>query len=139
MPRLLLVAAILALMLAACGSATSSPSQAAADPTPMLTLSPTPPATPIPTAAPSPARTPAATPDPTATPGLVAFTAKERYLQRGVLRDAVACQPVRTDLPKQAVAGIECASKDPAVARIGFYLFKTDAAMLAAYFARMDA
>ena len=37
------------------------------------------------------------------------------------------------------MGGIECASDDPAVARIGFFGFPDDATMLAAYFARMQA
>lgn len=61
----------------------------------------------------------------------------ERYLLAGVLRGAVDCHPVRSDLPSKSGAGIECASDDPAVARVGFYLFDRDEDLLAAYAARM--
>src|SRR5690606_15739459 len=64
-------------------------------------------------------------------------TAEEQYLIDGVLRGGEACRPVRTDLPAGAIAGIECTADDPAVARLGFYLFADEATMLEAYFARM--
>src|SRR6476646_11475335 len=37
------------------------------------------------------------------------------------------------------MAGIECDSTDPAVARVGFYVFANDEDMLATYLARMQA
>ena len=59
----------------------------------------------------------------------------------GVERGAEDCQPAggSDELPRDAIAGIECASSDPAVARIGFYLFANDADMLDAYLLRMNA
>ena len=44
-----------------------------------------------------------------------------------------------TTCPRDAIAGIECDSDEPAVARIGFYLFGNDTDMLDAYFFRMNA
>lgn len=73
---------------------------------------------------------PPKTPQPTLSEG-------ERYLLAGILRNATDCAPVRTDLPPRSGAGIECASDDPAVARIGFYYFDRDEDLLAAYAARM--
>jgi hypothetical protein len=50
------------------------------------------------------------------------------------------CLPVRgSDLPGDAIAGIDCAIVGSPVARSGYYLFKDDADMLDAYFARMQA
>jgi len=69
----------------------------------------------------------------------VTFTAKERYLIRGIQRTAVDCRPVREDLPSKAYAGVECRSDDPAVARMGFYLFHNDKDMLSVYYARVHA
>jgi hypothetical protein len=78
-----------------------------------------------------------ATPRPTAPD----FSPVEQYLLDGVQRGTTNCQPVggSDDLPVAAVGGIECDSKDPAVARVGFYLFLDDEAMLDAYLFRMDA
>jgi hypothetical protein len=102
-------------------SETPSPSQALAPQAPA--------ATPKPTARPKP------TPRPTPKPP----TAKERFLFAGIRHGAVDCKPVRSSLPARAIAGVECDSNDPKVARIGFYLFKNDVDMLAAYFRRMKA
>ena len=50
------------------------------------------------------------------------------------------CSPVRgTGLPGDAIAGIECDLIGSPVARVGYYLFRNDADMLDAYFARMRA
>ncbi len=138
MPRLVLVLSILVLMLAACrptaaSEPSPSPSQPVAIPSAQPSAAPATPS-PVPTAAP----TPVATPEPTEKPEL-RLTADERHLINGIHRDATDCHPVRDGLPGKAIAGIECRSNDPAVASIGFYLFKTDADMLDAYFARMDA
>jgi hypothetical protein len=64
-------------------------------------------------------------------------TADEQALIDGILRGAEDCRPVRDGLPTGAIAGIECASGDPTVARVGFYRFADDDTMLAAYLARM--
>jgi hypothetical protein len=68
-----------------------------------------------------------------------AFTAEEQYLIDGLLRGVIGCEPVRAGRPGTAVAGIDCTSDDPAVARVGFYLFEDDEAMLEHYFARLAA
>jgi hypothetical protein len=51
----------------------------------------------------------------------------------------IGCDPVRDDLPPRAIAGIDCSSDDPGIARVGFYLFESDDDMLDAYVARMAA
>ena len=122
-------------IVSACGAATSpsaSPSTPAV-PTPAPSES----APPSPTAAPSEAP-PSETPSdqPSGAPNTP--TAQEQYLIDGALRDVEDCQPIRVNLPTGAIAGVECTSDDPDVARIGFYLFEDDETMLDAYFARMD-
>ena len=57
----------------------------------------------------------------------------------GIQRGAVDCAPVRTALPPRAIAGIDCASDDPTVARVGFYLFRNQADTISAYLQRMAA
>ena len=139
---------VAAIALAACSPAviepphsplpTASPALPSAAPSaepPVAT--PMPVGTPLPTTTPKPPR-----PEPTARPQPtpVAFTANERFLRDGVIRGAYDCQPVvrSGDLPRAAIAGIECRSDDRGVARIGFYLFKNDDDMLRAYRARMS-
>jgi hypothetical protein len=93
-------------------------------------------ATPLPT--PAPTKPPVvATPRPTA-PG---FTAAEQNLLDGVQRGTKNCQPARgsEELLADALAGIECDSTDPAVDRVGFYLFASDEDMVNAYLFRMNA
>jgi hypothetical protein len=83
-----------------------------------------------------------ATPPPTAPPpATLDFTAGEQYLLDGVQRGTRNCQPAggSDDLPRDAIAGIECDSPHPAVARVGFYLFANDNDMLNAYLFRMEA
>jgi hypothetical protein len=77
------------------------------------------------------------TPRPTA----VGFASAEQNLLDGVQRGAKDCQPVRGSdvLPKDALAGIECDSTDPAVARVAFFQFANDDDMLNAYLSRMKA
>ena len=134
MLRLAIAVSAIAIVLAACAPATPAPTP---EPTPAaVTPSPST-AVASPTAAPTPAATPV--PEPTPTSTAVAITADERYLMDGVRRGAIDCHPVRDEVPPKAVAGIDCRADDPAVARIGFYLFDNDEAMLDAYFARMDA
>ena len=112
---------------------------------PPVTASPPPAESPAPTPQPSdrpsPTPAPVVTPQPTPapTPEPVKLTATERYLIDGIRRTALDCQPVRAHLPGKAYAGVECRSDDPAVARMGFYLFHTDRDMLDAYFARVRA
>jgi hypothetical protein len=95
-------------------------------------------------ASPSASVTPSAPASPSASltnppPSTVQPTADEAFLLDGVRRGGVDCVPVRDALPTAAIAGIECGSDVPGIAQVGFYLFDTDEAMLAAYFERMDA
>ena len=132
---------IAAVLVAACGSAGSPSPSAPADPSPSPSLPSVDPSV-APTDSPSEAPSAPASPDPAspapASPAPVEPSAEEQYLIDGVLRGGDDCRPVRDDLPTGAIAGIECAADDPTVARLGFYLFESDATMLAAYFARMD-
>ena len=140
MNRTILAASLAAIFLiSACGSA-SAPS-----PTPSAPSSPSPvPTEPPPTASPTadpsvapPTQTPSETPSEAPSEAPVTPTADEQALIDGILRGADDCHPVRDGLPAGAVAGIECASDDPAVARVGFYRFADEDTMLDAYLARM--
>lgn len=141
MTRIVLVAGLVAAaLLAACGPAAVAPSPSVPTGPAIPSASPSvsPPAPPGPTSTPGPVATPSpARPSPV----LGDFTEGERYLYDRVRRGAVDCEPAAgsDELPAKAVAGIECRSDDPAVARVGFYLFESDADMLAAYTARMTA
>ena len=135
MSRFVVAASLIAVITVAACSAAPSPSPSpSADP-----ISPSAPPTvaPSPTVAPPSVTPPPATPNPTP----VDLTAGEAYLLDGVLRGAIDCEPAAgsDDLPRDAIAGIECRSDAPNVARIGFYLFGNDADMLAAYRSRMTA
>ena len=138
-PALLLIAAI---VVAACSAGTVNEPASSAPPVgpsaspSAAILTPPPSATPLPPTH-APTEPPAATPRPTA----AGFTHAEQDLLDGVQRGTVNCQPAGRDseLPKNAVAGIECDSTDPAVARVGFYVFANDEDMLATYLARMQA
>ena len=140
MSRIVLAASMVAaLALAACGAAPVPPT-----PPPATAAPPASPA--YPSAEPS-VPPPANVPSPRVTPlpadpgSLDDFTVAERYLFDGVLRGATECQPAggSDDMPRDAIAGIECASSDPAISRIGFYLFENDAAMVDAHVWRMTA
>jgi hypothetical protein len=141
MSRFVLAASLVSVLaVAACSAAPTEPA-------PSPSSNPTVPSAP-PSAAPPSAAPPVTTPPPSVTPpppspepSPADFTAAERYLLDGILRGAEDCQPAggSDDLPRDAIAGIECASPDPSVSRIGFYLFANDADMLDAYLARMKA
>ena len=136
MSRFLAVAALVAAFaLAACAAGPGEPSETPNDPAPTASPTPAPTGTPIAT----PTAVPSEAPTPSPTPAAEGFTAEERILVDGIRRGARDCEPVRTDLPDGAIAGIECTSDDPAVARVGFYRFPTEAAALTAYLARMEA
>jgi len=111
----------------------SPPSSPAGDPPPTPVPSATP-SHPGPTPSVSPVPTkgrPSAKPDPT-------FTIDEQYLLAGIRRGAANdCTPIRTGLPAGATGGVECRSDDPAVARMGFYVFDGSAEMVEAYIRRM--
>jgi hypothetical protein len=65
--------------------------------------------------------------------------AEQRFLA-GVQRGMKDCLPVRgSDLPDDAVLGIECGSTEAAIAQMGFYQFTNDENMLDAYLFRMNA
>jgi hypothetical protein len=134
----IVASAALAVMfiVAACGSATAPSSSPSAPSSPAPAPSEPAPASPTPEPSVAP---PSEPPSDAPTEAPAAPTAQEQYLIDGVLRGAQDCAPVRDDLPAGAIAGIECAADDPAVAQVGFYLFADEAAMLDAYFARMDA
>jgi hypothetical protein len=148
MSKLILTASLLAVLaIAACSPAASGPSAVpSVPPSPSTPPSMEPPASDPPVVpAPTPAPTDAPTrpaPDPTdppdkPDPAIVEFTDGEIYLSDGILRGVMDCEPVRNELPKDAVAGIECIGDDPAVARVGYYLFENDDEMLDHYFARL--
>jgi hypothetical protein len=130
-PNVVLAVTLLAmLVIAACTSAAVSPAASQA-------VGATPPATASP-ATPSPASSPQPAPP---TDALADFSPGERYLLDGVLRGVTNCQPAAgsDEQPRDAVAGIECDSSDPSVARVAFYLFAGDQEMLKAYLAEMRA
>ena len=148
MSKLILTASLLAVLaIAAC-------SPAAAGPSALPSVSPSPseppiaapptsdpsdaPATPGPADPSTPAPAPTETPE-KPNPAIVEFNEDEIYLADGILRGVMDCEPVRAKLPKGAVAGIECLGKDWFVARVGYYLFENDEEMLDHYFARMEA
>jgi len=144
MSRFLLAASLVTTVLvAACAATPTQPS-----PSPSLIPAPSappsvvpPPSVTPPSVSPSVTPPPIAPRPPTPEPSPADLTAAERYLLDGVLRGATECEPAAgsDDLPRDAIAGIECNSDDSAVARIGFYLFGNDADMLEAYFLRMRA
>jgi hypothetical protein len=137
-PKIVLAAFLLAMIaIVACTPAAANPAASPvlpAAPSAPSTASPQPSVTPLPSAVETP---PAAGPS----EGLADFTVAERYLLDGVLRGAIDCEPAAgsDDLPRKAVAGIECNSPEPSVARIGFYLFGDDQDMLEAYVFQMKA
>jgi hypothetical protein len=148
MSRLILALTILAVALVACPPAAMAPSPTPIPSQPPATASPSPVASPAespaptaPSPTPRPSAEPSATPAPVVTPRPTAepitFTKAERHLVDGIQRNALDCRPVRQELPPKAYAGVECRSDDPAVARMGFYLFHTDEDMLDAYYARV--
>jgi hypothetical protein len=119
-----------------------TPSAPTATPSASPTVTPAPSLTPPP-ATPAPSKAPViATPrPPTPRPTSPAFTAAQQDLLDGIQRGTKDCQPARgsAELPKGAIAGIECDSTDPAVARVGFYMFANDDDMIDAYLTRMRA
>lgn len=141
MHRSVLGAVLAALVvLVACAGGDPTPSVApvatpSLAPSASTTLAPTP-ATP-PTGRPSVEPTPGSSPAPE--PTSLVPNAAEQALIDGILRGVRDCRPARDQLPEGAIAGIECASGEPAVARIGFYRFADDRSMLDAYLARMAA
>ena len=157
MHKLVFAASLVAvLVLAACGSPTPPPSQPAdvppsqpavsAPPVSPAPSTPTDPATPDPadpTAEPpvaTPAPTVRPTPKPTPRPTEPVFTRAERYLIDGIMRGEGDCSPVRgSRLPGEAIAGIDCDLIGSPVARMGYYLFRSDEDMLDAYMARVSA
>ena len=60
-------------------------------------------------------------------------------LLSGLRDDVRAGCTIAATLPSRATAGVECQPTGGAAEQVGAYLFKTDEAMLSAYFARMAA
>lgn len=151
MSKLVFTAPLLAvLVLAACSPAAAAPSVVPSiSPSPSAPPSLEPPpsdAHETPVAAPTPTPTPPARPAPDPTdppetpdPAILEFTPEEAYLSDGIRRGAMDCEPVRNELPRTAVAGIECTGDEWFVARIGYYLFENDEEMFDHYVARMQA
>ena len=134
MSRLILaVSLVAAVAVAACGATPIEPSRSPSVSPPASPLIATPPSTVTPP--------PSVIPEPASPGSLADFTAAERYLFDGILRGAVECQPAAgsDELPRDAIAGIECNSNDLDVARVGFYLFENDTDMLQAYRFQMEA
>lgn len=148
MPRfsLALAASLAVVVLAACGAGpvtpSASPSAPPASPSASPTIKPPPSVVPSPSA-PAPTKPPVVvTPRPTALPpAALDFSPVEQYLLDGVRRGTRDCEPAAgsDEVPRDALGGIECYSTDPAVARIGFYLFANDEDMINAYLFRMKA
>jgi hypothetical protein len=69
------------------------------------------------------------------------FSAAEKRLVEALRADVrVGCAPRRTDLPQDAVAGVECRVKTALVDRVGIYSFKEEIesdAALQAYLVRL--
>jgi hypothetical protein len=135
MSRLVLTLVVLAGTLAACGNAQPQPTPPTASPSVPGTAAPS---SVQPDTSDSPSPSPS-TPEPAVTSEPVEPTVAEQYLLDGIRRGAIDCQPVRQDLPPRATGGIECSADDPAVARVGFYLFEGEADLLEAYSERMNA
>jgi hypothetical protein len=136
--RLLATLAI-GVLIAACSS---SPAPS----TPVASASPSavPPSAPSPSATASPS-TPAVSAPPTQAPPTASdspepappLSAAEKSLVDQIRADShVNCVPRRTDLPPNAVAGVECHIGTALVDRIGVYSFSTKPA-IDAYFARL--
>jgi hypothetical protein len=131
MSRRAIALVFLVMSLAACAPAVPEPS-------PLPSSGPIDPAaSPTEPILPSPEPSTEPSPAPPSSPAPAALTTDERYLLSGVRRGAIDCGPARDRLPINAIAGIDCASDDPRVDRVGFYLFEDDDAMLGAYMARM--
>jgi hypothetical protein len=121
MSRFVLAASLVAVVaVAACSAAPIQPSSPPSD---RPDVPSAPPSVAPPSVAPSVATPPPTTVPAPASPGSLAdFTAQERYLFDGIRRGATECQPAggSDELPRDAIAGVECFSDDPDVARIGF-------------------
>lgn len=145
MSRLLIAVTTLVVIVAACsqGQVPSARPSSPAAPSPVTTDPSAAPASPAPhdesPATASPATASPATSSPSPSTQAVEPSEAEAYLLNGVRSDIVGCVPDRTDLPANATAAIECTSADPAVARVGLYLFAAQQGMLDAYFERMNA
>jgi hypothetical protein len=144
MQKSILAASFIALItLVGCNAGPTQPSPSPSGQAGIPTASPSAPASPMPSAQPLPSQPiptvepPASTPTPKPRPVKPTFNEDERYLLAGILRGARGCEPVRDALPPRSRAGIECASDDRAVARIGFYMYDTDEDMIEDYIARM--
>jgi hypothetical protein len=151
MSKLVFAASLLAvLVLAACSPAVAAPVAPSIPPSPSAPPSADPPpsdapATPAPDPTPTPTPPARPAPDPTdppetPDPAILEFTAAEMFLVDGIRPGAAMdCEPVRAELPKKAIAGVECIGGEWFVARLGFYLFENDEEMVEHYTLRMQA
>jgi hypothetical protein len=116
------------LIIVACARCAGSVPSAATEEPPATRTPVAPSVTPPAVSSPSPA-------EPSATP--IVWTAAERAILAGIRTDArVACTPVGANLPRGAVAGVECRPDTDLVARVGFYRFASEREMLTEYYAR---
>ena len=107
-------------------------------PTPVPTVGPTPVPTVGPTEAPTVAPTEAPTVAPTEVPTVAPASPTADVLLSGVRSDLkTVCAPLGTDLPKSAIAGVECTPKSGVVGHVTLYLFSTQQDLLDAYMAQL--
>ena len=107
-------------------------------PTPVPTVGPTPVPTVGPTEAPTVAPTEAPTVAPTEVPTVAPASPTADDLLSGVRSDLkTVCAPLGTDLPKSAIAGVECTPKSGVVGHVTLYLFSTQQDLLDAYMAQL--
>ncbi len=86
------------------------------------------------------ASTPAGSSTPSASTGAPSLAPGDATLLDGIRLDLkAACQPLRSGLPANAIAGLECRPRDPSVAGLQVFLFNRDAELLTAYLAIVSA
>jgi len=146
--RILLTAAI-GLLIVACSTPGSAPTGVPATPSAPPTAAPS--VAPSPNVSPNPTTTPDVSPRPSVAPPSVkpspsptpapVFSAAEKRLVEALRADVrVGCAPRRSDLPQDAVAGVECHLTTALVDRVGIYSFKEEIASdaaLQAYLVRL--
>ena len=140
---LALAVSLAVVALAACSAGPIAPSASpSAPPLVVVVPSASPTVTPAPSVTPPPRRrAPTAARGATPRPTAPTFTAAEQDLLDGIQRGTKDCQPVRgrDELPKDAVAGIECDSTDRSRCPHRLLWFANDDDMITAYLARMEA
>ena len=84
--------------------------------------------------------TPAASSTPSASAGAPSLAPGAAALLDGIRLDLKgACQSLRSGLPANAIAGLECRPHDPSVASLQVFLFNRDADLMTAYLAIVSA